>query len=51
MRGLRDCGLMDSSINTTIYAVCGYLQFAHIDRIIYANRAVYARLPKMHSSA
>lgn len=42
-------GLMDSSRKTMMRAVRGYFRFAHIDGVIPADPAVYARLPKIHS--
>lgn len=48
IRHLGDRGLMDSSVNTMMHAVRGYLRFAHIDGMITADPAVYARLPKIH---
>jgi integrase/recombinase XerD len=48
IRYLGDCGLMDSSVNTTMHAVRGFLRFAHIDGLIPSDPAVYARLPKVH---
>jgi integrase/recombinase XerD len=48
IRHLGDCGLMDSSVNTTMHAVRGFFRFAHIDGLIPADPAVYARLPKIH---
>ncbi|MCU0299106.1 MAG: site-specific integrase [Candidatus Nanopelagicales bacterium] len=47
IRGLGDAGLMDSSINTMMHAVRGYFRFAHVDGLITADPAVYARLPKV----
>ena len=34
-------------MNTTMHAVRGYFRFAHIDGLISADPAVYARLPKV----
>src|SRR6476620_2728962 len=48
IRHLGDRGLMDSSVNTMMHAVRGYFRFAHIDGLIAADPAVYARLPKIH---
>jgi integrase/recombinase XerD len=48
IRHLGDCGLMPSSINTTRHGVRGYFRYAHIDGLIAADPAVYARLPKVH---
>ncbi len=47
IRHLGDCGLMDSSIVTMMHGVRGYFLFAHIDGLISADPAVYARLPKV----
>ena len=47
IRHLGDCGLMDSSIVTMMHGVRGYFRFAHIDGLITADPAVYARLPKV----
>ena len=48
IRALGDRGLMDSSVVTMMHAVRGYFRFAHIDGLIPADPAVYARLPKIH---
>jgi integrase/recombinase XerD len=48
IRQLGESGLMDSSVNTMMHAVRGFFRFAHIDGIIPADPAVYARLPKVH---
>jgi integrase/recombinase XerD len=48
IRQLGDHGLMDSSVVTMMHAVRGYFRFAHIDGLIPADPAVYARLPKIH---
>ncbi|HEY8112667.1 MAG TPA: tyrosine-type recombinase/integrase [Actinomycetes bacterium] len=48
IRRLGESGLMDSSVNTMMHAVRGFFRFAHIDGIIPADPAVYARLPKVH---
>ena len=48
IRSLGDRGLMDSSVVTMMHAVRGYFRFAHIDGLISADPAVYARLPKVH---
>jgi site-specific recombinase XerD len=48
IRQLGERGLMDSSVNTMMHAVRGYFRFAHIDGLIAADPAVYARLPKIH---
>src|SRR6478735_2630275 len=45
IRQLGDRGLMDSSVVTMMHAVRGYFRFAHIDGLIAADPAVYARLP------
>ena len=47
IRRLGDSGLMDSSIVTMMHSVRGYFRFAHIDGLITADPAVYARLPKV----
>ena len=47
IRHLGDSGLMDSSIVTMMHGVRGYFRFAHIDGLITADPAVYARLPKV----
>src|SRR4051812_39046959 len=47
IRGLGDRGLMDSSVVTMMHAVRGYFRFAHIDGLITADPAIYARLPKI----
>lgn len=43
-----ECGLMHSSVNTMMHGVRGFFRFAHIDGLIPADPAVYARLPKVH---
>src|SRR6478752_6879069 len=48
IRQLSDRGLMDSSVVTMMHGVRGYFRFAHIDGLITADPAVYARLPKIH---
>ncbi|WP_185748939.1 tyrosine-type recombinase/integrase [Humibacillus xanthopallidus] len=48
IRQLGDRGLMDSSVVTMMHAIRGYFRFAHIDGLIAADPAVYARLPKIH---
>lgn len=48
IRHLGDCGLMTSSVNTSMHAVRGFFKFAHIDGLIVSDPAVYARLPKVH---
>lgn len=48
IRQLGEHGLMDSSVVTMMHAVRGYFRFAHIDGLIPADPAVYARLPKVH---
>ncbi|WP_208051471.1 site-specific integrase [Allobranchiibius sp. GilTou38] len=47
IRDLSERELMDSSINTMMHAVRGYFRFAHIDGLIAADPAIYARLPKV----
>jgi integrase/recombinase XerD len=49
IRHLHDAGLRDSSINTMFHGVRGFFRFAHIDGLIAADPAVYARLPKIHA--
>jgi integrase/recombinase XerD len=49
IRHLHDNGLRDSSINTMLHGVRGFFQFAHIDGLLTADPAVYARLPKIHA--
>lgn len=44
---LGEVGLMDSSIVTMMHGVRGFFRFAHIDGLIAADPAVYARLPKI----
>lgn len=48
IRQLGDRRLMDSSVNTIMHAVRGYFRFAHIDGVVPADPAVYARLPKVN---
>jgi integrase/recombinase XerD len=48
IRHLGECGLRPSSVNTTMHGVRGYFRYAHIDGLIAADPAVYARLPKVH---
>ncbi|MGB9373216.1 MAG: site-specific integrase, partial [Jiangellales bacterium] len=47
IRGLGDRGLMDSSVVTMMHGVRGFFRFAHVDGLIAADPAVYARLPKV----
>ena len=49
IRHLHDRGLRDSSINTMLHGVRGFFRFAHIDGLITADPAVYARLPKINA--
>ncbi len=49
IRNLGEAGLMASSINTMMHGVRGFFRFAHIDGLIPADPAVYARLPKVHA--
>ena len=49
IRGLGQAGLMVSSTNTMIHGIRGFFRFAHIDGLIPADPAIYARLPKVHS--
>ncbi len=39
---------MASSVTTMMHGVRGFFRFAHIDGLIPADPAVYARLPKVH---
>ena len=48
IRGLGDRGLWTPRWVTMMHAVRGYFRFAHIDGLISADPAVYARLPKIH---
>src|SRR3954466_75828 len=48
IRGLGEAGLMASPTNTMMHAVRGFFRFAHIDGLITADPAVYARFPKIH---
>lgn len=48
IRGLGERGLMDSSVVTMMHGVRGYFRFAHIDGLVPADPAVYARLPTVH---
>ncbi|HET7397535.1 MAG TPA: tyrosine-type recombinase/integrase [Intrasporangium sp.] len=48
IRRLGDRGLMDSTVVTMMHGVRGFFRFAHIDGLIAADPAVYARLPKVH---
>ncbi len=48
IRGLSERGLMDSSVVTMMHGVRGYFRFAHIDGLVPADPAVYARLPTVH---
>jgi len=48
IRQLGEAGLMDSSVTTMMHGVRGLFRFAHIDGLIPADPAVYARLPKVH---
>jgi site-specific recombinase XerD len=48
IRHLAETGLMPSSINTMMHGVRGFFRVAHIDGLIPADPAVYARLPKVH---
>ncbi len=49
IRHLHDSGMRDSSINTMMHGLRGFFRFAHIDGLIAADPAVYARLPKIHA--
>jgi integrase/recombinase XerD len=48
IRHLGAGGLMPSSVNTMMHGVRGFFRFAHIDGLIPADPAVYARLPRVH---
>jgi integrase/recombinase XerD len=48
IRHLGETGLRVSSINTMMHGVRGFFRFAHIDGLIPADPAVYARLPIVH---
>ena len=49
IRHLGDSGLRVSSVNTMMHGVRGFFRSAHIDGLITADPAVYARLPKIHT--
>jgi site-specific recombinase XerD len=49
IRHLHETGLRDSSVNTMMHGVRGFFRFAHIDGLITADPAVYARLPRVHA--
>ena len=50
IRHLHESGLRDPSVNTMMmHGVRGFSRFAHIDGLITADPAVYARLPKVHA--
>ena len=46
IRHLGESELMDSSVVTMMHGVRGFFRFAHIDGLVSADPAVYARLPK-----
>src|SRR3954465_5139897 len=48
IRSLGDSGLRVSSVNTMMHGVRGFFRYAHIDGLIGADPAVYARLSKVH---
>jgi site-specific recombinase XerD len=48
IRQLGESGPMPSSVNTMMHGVRGFFRYAHIDGLIAADPAVYARLPKVH---
>ena len=48
IRQLGESGLMESSVVTMMHAVRGFFRFAHIDGLVPADPAVYARLPKVN---
>jgi site-specific recombinase XerD len=47
IRSLGERRLMDSSVVSMLCSVRGFFKFAHIDGLIPADPAVYARLPKV----
>ena len=47
IRSLGERGLMDSTVVSMMNGVRGFFRFAHIDGLIPADPAVYARLPKV----
>ena len=47
IRSLGERGLMDFSVVSMLCSVRGFFKFAHIDGLIPADPAVYARLPKV----
>ena len=49
IRHLGESGLRVSSVTTMMHGVRGFFRFAHIDGLIPANPAVYARLPKIYT--
>src|SRR3954452_17089045 len=49
IRHLGESGLRVSSVNTMMHAVRGFFRYAHIDGLITAGPAVYARLPRIHT--
>jgi site-specific recombinase XerD len=49
IRSLHEAGLRDSTVNTMMHGVRGYFRFAHVDGLVTADPAVYARLPKVHA--
>ena len=48
IRRLGDRGLMHSTVVTMMHGVRGFFRFAHIDGLLAADPAVYARLPKVN---
>jgi integrase/recombinase XerD len=48
IRPLGHSGLADSSVVTMMHGIRGFFRLAHIDGLISADPAVYARLPKVH---
>lgn len=46
IHGFGEAGLMASWTSTMMHGVRGFFRFAHIDGLIPADPAVYARLPK-----
>jgi integrase/recombinase XerD len=49
IRHLGESGLRVCSVNTMMHGVRGFFRYAHIDGLITADPAVYARLPKIHT--
>lgn len=49
IRHLGETGLRVSSVNTMMHGIRGFFRFAHIDGLITADPAVYARHTKIHT--